>query len=301
MTHAKTSCPSCESKATVCLGKIRNGIGIIRLTDSGKLYRCRVCSLVFRHPFLSSSELIQQYSLTPPNLWQREESPDFKLAAQAIRNTFPSGRILDIGCFRGDFLWMLPSRYEKYGVEPSHMAREFLTKRNIKLVGRTVDQIEFEKPMFHVITLLDLIEHLPHPLASLRKARKLLLPGGLFIISTGNTDALPWRLMQLDYWYYFTEHVSFFNRKWFRWAAKQLDLKIIASERFSHFKGTNIERWTQIVRCVLYRIMKHGKGESRVRELMARIYPFRNAANYSSPPSAHLWRDHIFLVFRSES
>jgi SAM-dependent methyltransferase len=301
LNHSPISCPSCDSMSTVYLGKMRSEIGMIGLSNPGSLYRCNVCSLMFRHPFLSPSELTQQYEMTPSGLWQRQGSPDFRFAVRTILENFSSGRVLDIGCYQGDLLQMLPSRYEKYGVEPSEKARQILGKNRIKLVGRTIDQIEIDKPTFHVITLLDLIEHLPRPYSSLSRARKVLLPGGLLILSTGNTDALPWRLMRLDYWYYFSEHVSFFNSDWFRWASRQLDLKIIIWKRFSHFKGTLSERWRQLVRCLAYMIMKSSKGFSSVQELLAHIYPFNIVSEWSSPPATNLWRDHIFVVMKSKT
>jgi 2-polyprenyl-3-methyl-5-hydroxy-6-metoxy-1,4-benzoquinol methylase len=56
-----------------------------------------------------------------------------------------------------------------------------------------------------VLTMFDVIEHVPDPLGDLRKAFDLLAPGGLVVLSTPNIDGLFPRLSlplakKLDYW-----------------------------------------------------------------------------------------------------
>jgi SAM-dependent methyltransferase len=245
------------------------------------------------------SDLIQQYGKLPSDLWQREESPDFRLAAHTILKSFHSGRILDVGCYRGDFLKMLPKSFQKFGVEPSQSARKISQHLGINLIGTSIDEINMNKPRFHAITLLDVIEHLTHPLLSLRKLRELLLPEGLLILSTGNTDSLPWRIMRLDYWYYFSEHVSFFNPRWFKWAGRQLDLKVVLLKRFSHFGDSIFERLRQLAHCFAFRLAKGLESTSRCQKVLSSLQLFNRTKQWSHSPSAHRWRDHMFVVLKS--
>ena len=46
-----------------------------------------------------------------------------------------------------------------------------------------------------VISMCDVLEHLPWPRPALRKAHTLLAAGGLLFLSMPNRDSLPWRLM----------------------------------------------------------------------------------------------------------
>jgi 2-polyprenyl-3-methyl-5-hydroxy-6-metoxy-1,4-benzoquinol methylase len=146
------------------------------------------------------------YSELSSDLWQKNIKirPDFSLAVRVISEMLPSGQVLDVGCFRGEFLSMLSKDYQKYGVEPSEAAQEVALERGIILLGASIEQID-KHSKFHVITLIDGIEHLPDPFCSLQKLSSLLLPDGILIIATGNTDSLLWRLLGTDYWYYLTE------------------------------------------------------------------------------------------------
>ena len=51
-----------------------------------------------------------------------------------------------------------------------------------------------EKELFDVVTMLDLVEHLPNPREALEKARRLLKPGGILVVVTPNVDSFAARL-----------------------------------------------------------------------------------------------------------
>jgi Methyltransferase domain len=85
-----------------------------------------------------------------------------------------------------------------------------------------------------VATLIDVLEHMEDPLAAMTYIRDLLEPGGLAFIFTGAADSLPWRLLANDYWYSsLPEHVSFFTRRWFEYAAEKTGMRLRASRYMS--------------------------------------------------------------------
>lgn len=230
--------------------------------------------------------------------WREEDRYDFKLARNAILRNVPCGNVLDVGCFRGDFLSMIPEGYTKFGIEPSRSAREIAERRGITIIGDSIDRIEIDNPIFTIVTLLDLIEHLPFPFESLQKAIRLLAPRGLLILSTGNTDALPWRMMRLDYWYYFSEHVSFFNRKWFNWVAGKLNLEIDGMEKFSHFKSTTKQRFRQLLKCMAFYLLSRRFSPCHFPKQLSILNSIAGIRQLASPPQTNLWKDHLFVVFR---
>lgn len=290
-------CPACHGTLINRIGPLPYTHGAMELSTPGTLYQCTSCSLLTRHPFFSEKDLEIIYSEFFSETWANTHNRyDIFMAANIIQNSFPSGNILDIGCFQGNFLNLLPITYIKYGIEPSNLAREKAKKQGINILSTSLVKVRIENPMFHAITLLDVFEHLPSPMDSLKKIVDLLLPEGIVIISTGNTDVLPWRLMRLDYWYYFPEHVNFFNPKWFHWAAERLNLSVIMIKKYSHFKGTLLNRYKQLVRCVLFSIVKYTKRNSFVYNRIISIFPFKMVNQWKSPPSTNLWRDHMIVV-----
>lgn len=302
MSRSSLPCPACGKNLTTKLGKLKPTEGVIRLRDPGYLYHCVTCGLLFRHPYPSPARLAEAYSKLPSDQWvYPEDRPDFALAVNVIRNTYPSGSILDVGCFRGDFLTMLQGNYQKYGIEIADSACEIARQRGITLIGSSIDQVEVNRPMFHVITLLDVVEHLPYARTSLERMTDLLLPGGIVILSTGNSDSLPWRLMRCDYWYYFPEHVSFFNPRWFHWVANKLNLDVVLIKKFSHYRGPVIERWRQLARCFVFWTAKHVDQYLSVHRVIQSLYSSSKLSRWSSPPKTHLWRDHMLVVLRSAS
>lgn len=116
-------------------------------------------------------------------------------------------KLLDIGCSNGLFLAKARAAgFSVRGVELSPMTAEFARSHFALDVFRgSWRDADIPECSLDVITLFDVIEHMPDPLAELRGIRKLLKPGGLLLQSTPNIDGLFPRVSQpfarmLDYW-----------------------------------------------------------------------------------------------------
>ena len=116
-------------------------------------------------------------------------------------------RVLDVGCSSGLFLdEARRAGAEVYGAELSPETARFAREH----FGLTVHRGDwrgagYEPRSFDVITLFDVIEHLPDPKGELAALLALLKPGGLLLQSTPDIDGLFPRLSlkladRLDYW-----------------------------------------------------------------------------------------------------
>ena len=129
-----------------------------------------------------------------------------RLLRRTVRQ--PGGlKLLDIGCSTGLFLNEARSAgYTVRGAELSPSTAGF-ARDHFGLDVHPGDwrNADYADGSFDVVTLFDVIEHLPDPLAELRAIRRLLKPGGLLLQSTPNIDGLFPRLShplanRLDYW-----------------------------------------------------------------------------------------------------
>lgn len=124
-----------------------------------------------------------------------------------------SGKILDVGTATGYFLKQCQKRgFDVAGVEPSSKASRF-AREQLKLPVKTGTLLttHWEKSAFDIITMNDVIEHMPDPRQNLELTYRSLKPGGWLIISTPNIDSLGFKVFkegfvfiapQVHLWYF---------------------------------------------------------------------------------------------------
>lgn len=134
-----------------------------------------------------------------------------------IRQLAPGGgQLLDIGASFGYFAREAAASFDARGIEPTALTvawgREHL-QAPIE-VGSIYDERADFAGRFDVITMFDVIEHLPDPPGALDHVRAWLKPGGKLFLTTPDTGALVAKLLDKQ-WYYIdlTEHISLFNRR----------------------------------------------------------------------------------------
>jgi len=114
-----------------------------------------------------------------------------------VRKFKPSGSLLDVGCGLGFFLEA--ARREGFtatGMEGSDWAMEYVRRQfGIPIRPAPLETTDLPEGSFDVCTLWQVIEHLPDPLAALRKIRDLLRPGGVVIMETRNRRGYDARLL----------------------------------------------------------------------------------------------------------
>jgi SAM-dependent methyltransferase len=96
---------------------------------------------------------------------------------------------------------------EAFGFEPGAIAFEAST-RGIPMLN--IDDLAGMDGSFDVVTAIEMLEHTLDPVAELRRMRRLLRPGGLLFLTTGNARPYADRLSR---WRYVLPeiHVSFFE------------------------------------------------------------------------------------------
>jgi SAM-dependent methyltransferase len=193
----------------------------------------------------TDEELTNIYSREYYKAWGVEESEahaatrDMKMATfnrnlDIIQRSVAGGAVLDLGCATGFFLEAARERgFVPYGVEFSpfaaEVAREKFGAQNI--FEGTVENSPFPPHSFDVITMSDFIEHVRDPVAVLRKARELLKPGGVILITTPDYHTFSRILMGEKWTHYKEEHLYYFDPISLRYAAQKAGLSIMRYAR----------------------------------------------------------------------
>jgi SAM-dependent methyltransferase len=264
----------------------------------GHLFVCADCGLQFREPSPNEVDLLRCYSALPDSIWQQSDPrPYWQMILQAM-NRFAANRIvLDVGCYRGDFLVWLPAEWERFGVEPSQAAAKIAAERGIGILGKTLEDCCSPQSNFGCVTAMDIIEHLIRPMPFLQRIRDCLAPNGCIVIITGATDTLAYALFGRRYWYCsLPEHMTFYNLRWFQWAAKQLGMQLVYHKYFSS-EPTNAGLWLrQGVQLSLHTLVQALRRRG-IPDRTIRYLPYGSLAlSWRAVPWWKQAKDHILVV-----
>ena len=180
---------------------------------------CRDCSYRFVNPVIPEDRLLDCYRRAPKHHWGTEpELADNRFYArkrELLERLAPGRRVLDFGCYDGGFLQYLGTGWDVAGIEPSEDAARVAQSRGIRILGPTIESVAPQSvEPFDAIVVFDVIEHLNEPVETLRALARLLRPGGIMLIETGDTDAPHFaRAGRLYPYCGLVEHVGFFNRR----------------------------------------------------------------------------------------
>jgi SAM-dependent methyltransferase len=102
----------------------------------------------------------------------------------------PDARILDAGCGSGRNMIELARHGSVTGVELSRTSVEVARSRGSgEVIEGSVIELPFERDSFELAVSLDVIEHLEDDLGALRELRRVVVPGGLLLLTV---PAYPW-------------------------------------------------------------------------------------------------------------
>jgi SAM-dependent methyltransferase len=129
------------------------------------------------------------------------------------------GLLLEVGCAYGYFLdEARKSGWGVVGVEPSPPAARFAREElDLNVTSGGLEDVEVEEGSLGAVVLWDVIEHLPEPRRTLKRAYDLLAPGGILAVSTGDIHSLSARIHGRQ-WSLLTPpwHLFFFSRSTLR-------------------------------------------------------------------------------------
>lgn len=191
----------------------------------GALLRCTACGQLLSQcteaRYWESMQEFDDPQGTLPNA--RSEARRFRRSkkfldriAALLRQPPSQIRLLDVGCSSGAFLGAaVQLGYAAEGVEPAPKAAATAQAAGLRVKQGLLHEVGYADGQFDAVTLFEVIEHLKHPQELLEECRRILRPGGILLVGTGN--AASWSMAAMGAkWEYLSiaahgGHVSFFS------------------------------------------------------------------------------------------
>jgi SAM-dependent methyltransferase len=182
------------------------------------LVRCRRCGLQYVTPRLNSAVVIDGYANAVDETFVSQTAGrerTFSHCLNVVQKVWrkPPGRILDIGAANGSFLKVArDAGWEVSGCEPNRWMVQWCRNHyDLAMTAGTVFEGQYASASFDVVTLWDVLEHTPDPMAVLTECQRLLRPGGLLVVNYPDIGSLVARAMGRKWVFLLSIHHYYFT------------------------------------------------------------------------------------------
>ena len=187
------------------------------------LYACRACATIQQPALPSGAELLDLYRDMEDDAYLEEEAGRRATARRLLRHVakvaLRRGRLLEVGCGHGLLLdEARRAGWQVRGLEPARAARAHA----VDALGLDVRDVRLDdldpaaEGPYDAIVMVDVIEHLEDPVATLRAAAALLADGGALCVVTPDPSSRTARLAGGRWWGYLPAHTFLLPRRTLR-------------------------------------------------------------------------------------
>jgi protein O-GlcNAc transferase len=220
---AYLACPLCESRtipAVLGADCSKHPIYQPGLPPVMNWHECSACGHIFTEGYFDAAAAALVFSKTQPNQTvgydMERQRPISARMVERVARYATGGGWLDVGFGNGSRLFTA----KEWGFIPIGLDLRETNVGALKQLGYEAQCLSLEKldgsERFNVISMADVLEHMPFPKTSLAAARRLLRPGGVLFLSMPNVNNMVWKLLHANkvnpYWGEI-EHYHNFSRK----------------------------------------------------------------------------------------
>lgn len=237
---AATPGPAAAAPWRACQACEATGPALLYPRDGFHIVQCRSCGLVYVGEDPAAIDFDALYDERYYTGGQEGVFADYVGQAPArraaarrrlftLRRLVPRGRLLDVGCAACFFLAEAQAHYQVRGVELSAFSSRFAREQfGLDVVTGTLHDAAFDAASFDLVTLWDVIEHVPDPVAVLAEVARVLAPGGRVVLTTGDIGCAYAQARGAD-WHLMTPpfHLYFFSRATLARLAARAGLRVL--------------------------------------------------------------------------
>lgn len=184
----------------------------------GRHVKCKNCHLIYVNPIEKESRISKGYSERgdiDASINRRSRLNATKSQLQLVKKYREGGKLLDIGCAEGFFLFNAArAGFITKGIELSEDAATYAREEfSIDVETKSLEKLQFPQDYFDVVTLWQVLEHLPYPLRTLKEVYRILKPGGVVVVLTPNIEGIPAKVFRRKWWNLRRQHINQFSSR----------------------------------------------------------------------------------------
>jgi len=211
----------------------------------GRHVKCKNCHLIYMNPMEKVSQTNEYYFKAKNTHAPTIRESYLKTAESQVRliQKYAIGpNLLDIGCAQGFFLYNASKAgYTTKGIEISQDAAEYaIMEFGLDIEAKPFEELRFPENHFDVVTLWQVLEHVPYPLTVLKEVHRILKPGGLLVASTPDIGGIPAKILRKRWWDIKRLHINQFSTKTLTDILQNGGFKNISSVSYRGFVSLSI-------------------------------------------------------------
>lgn len=216
-----------------------------------QVVKCRQCGLMYVNPRISAERVVSAYRNSEDELYVSQEKARIQTFAGSLnlveRYAPQRGKILDVGAAAGFFLTTAKARgWDPFGVEPSQWLAEWGNRRyGVNIRPGVLASARFAPGMFDVVTMWDVLEHTPDPMAELKETNRVLKDRGVLVINYPNIGSLLARVAGSRWWFLLSVHLYYFTHDSLRQYLEKTGFQVLKINRY--FQKLELEHLLKMV------------------------------------------------------
>lgn len=159
-----------------------------------------------------------------------------------LRQYSPAGLLLEVGCAYGFFLELARQHWQVQGVDINREATSFAREQlGLDVVCGDLLDLPMRDDTYDVVAMWDTIEHMRNPSDYVAKVARILKPGGILALTTGDIGSFiatvrgkRWRL------YYPPFHLHYFSRRTIARLLGRFGLKVVKNSAVGFYRSIDM-------------------------------------------------------------
>ena len=201
-----------------------------------QIVKCKNCGLIYVNPRLKQKYIVKGYSEGSNKKFVSQAKGreiTFGKSIRFIEKYVKKGRLLDVGTAGGSFLAVAKRHgWQIEGIEPNKWLCKWCKKYyGIDIKQGTLEKNLFENNSFDLVTLWDVLEHVPNPTATLKRVNRLLKKNGALVVNYPDIDSSIAKLMRRKWFFILTVHLYYFTPKTIRKLLEKCGFKVITTKK----------------------------------------------------------------------